>query len=186
MRVREGTRYRDAGGDGVLLLPGLLVLAGILVGLFVLLRPALLSAPQLEADPLSPRISAEVHSGEEQVMIHLARSLAVAMGRDQVGYGEIYVTSSADGVIKLASRSEIGRGFDGEIRIRRGSRGTLAEYYVLRLPGDEAVQARVMRLDRQLTDALHTIDPHAEIRSIGREQPERSRGRGMPPQLPAG
>jgi len=114
----------------VLVLPGLLVLVGVLAGGFVLLRPGLMTAPHLEADSLSPRISAEVRAGEEQVMIQLARSISVAVGRDQVGYGEIYVVSSADGRIKLASRSEIGRGFDGEIRLTRGRRGTVAEYFV--------------------------------------------------------
>ncbi len=170
----------------MLLFPALLVAVGIVVGLFFLLRPAMMSASELEADPLSPRISAEVRTGEEQVMIHLARSLAVAMGRDQVGYGEIYVAWSADGLIKLASRSEIGRGFDGEIRIQRGRRGTVVEYFVLRLPGDEAVHARVLRLDRQISDGLRAIDPHAEIRMASEPAQQRSRGRGMPPQLPAG
>ena len=122
-------------------------------------------------DPYSPRISAEVHTGEEQVMIHLARSLRVAMGRDQVGYGEIYVVSSSGGVIRLASRSEIGRGFEGEIRVRPARRGTLAEYFVLRLPGDESLHSRVLRLDRQIADALHGIDPQAEVRMYA-EQPE--------------
>ena len=164
----------------MLLLPGLLVLVAVLVGLVLLLRPALMRAPHVEVDPYSPRISAEVHTGEEQVMIHLARSLRVAMGRDQVGYGEIYVVSSSGGVIKLASRSEIGRGFEGEIRVQPARRGTLAEYFVLRLPGDESLHSRVLRLDRQIADALHGIDPQAEVRMYA-EQPERNRDRGMPP-----
>lgn len=169
----------------MLLLPGLLVLVGILVGLVLLLRPALLNAPHLEVDSVSPRISAEVRAGEEQVMLAVTRSLSVSFGRDQVGYGEIYVVSSSDGVVKLASRSEIGRGFDGEIRLRRGARGTVAEYYVLRLPGDEAVHARVVRLDRQIADALRTIDPQAEVRMYA-DRPDRDHDRGrMPPPLGA-
>ncbi|MGN6743103.1 MAG: hypothetical protein ACTHJL_07365 [Amnibacterium sp.] len=168
----------------MLLLPGLLVLAGILVGLVLLLRPALMSAPHLEADSVSPRISAEVRAGEEQVMIAVARSLSVSYGRDQVGYGEIYVVSSAEGVVKLATRSEIGRGFDGEIRLGRGSRGTVAEYYVLRLPDDDVVRARVLRLDRQIADALRTIDPQAEVRMYA-DRPERDHGGRTPPLLGA-
>ncbi len=169
----------------MLLLPALLVAVAVLVGLVLLLRPALMSAPPLEADPASPRISTEVRSGEEQVMIHVARSLSVAVGPDQVGYGEIYVVSSADGVIRLASRSEIGRGFDGEIRLQRGRRGTVVEYYVLRLPGDESLHGRVLRLDRQIADALRGLDPQADVRMVADQPRERSGGR-MPPQLPAG
>jgi hypothetical protein len=169
----------------VLLLPALLVALAVLIGLVLILRPALMTAQSLEADPVSPRISAEVRSGEEQVMIHVARSLSVAVGPDQVGYGEIYVVSSTDGVIKLTSRSEIGRGFDGEIRLQRGRRGTVVEYFVLRLPGDESLHARVLRLDRQIADALHAIDPQAEIRTVAEQSRQRSSGR-MPPQLPAG
>jgi hypothetical protein len=169
----------------VLLLPALLVAVAVAVGLVLILRPALMTAPPLEADPVSPRISAEVRSGEEQVMIHVARSLRVAVGPDQVGYGEIYVVSSADDVIKLTSRSEIGRGFDGEIRLQRGRRGTVVEYFVLRLPGDESLHGRVLRLDRQIADALHAIDPQAEVRMVAEQPRQRSSGR-MPPQLPAG
>jgi hypothetical protein len=169
----------------VLLLPSLLVLVGIAVGLVLLLRPALMRAPHLEVDSVSPRLSAEVRAGEEQVMIAVARSLSVSYGRDQVGYGEIYVVSSSDDVIRLATRSEIGRGFDGEIRLRRGPRGTVAEYFVLRLPDDEAVRTRVLRLDRQLADALRAIDPQAEVR-MSAERPDRDRDRGrMPPPLGA-
>jgi hypothetical protein len=168
----------------VLLLPALLVAVAVLVALALLVRPRLMRAPHLEADAVSPRLSAEVRSGEEQVMIHVARSLSIAVGPDQVGYGEIYVASSAGNVIKLASRSEIGRGFDGEIRLQRGRRGTVAEYFVLRLPGDETLHSRVLRLDRQIADALRSIDPQAEVRMVP-EQPRRSSGR-MPPRLPAG
>jgi hypothetical protein len=171
----------------VLLLPALLVAVTVLVGLVLILRPVLMTSPPLEADAVSPRISAEVRSGEEQVMIHVARSLRVAVGPDQVGYGEIYVVSSADDVIKLTSRSEIGRGFDGEIRLQRGRRGTVVEYFVLRLPGDESLHGRVLRLDRQIADALHAIDPQAEVRMVAEQQQQRQRSSGrMPPQLPAG
>ncbi len=164
----------------MLLLPGLLVLVGVLVGLVLLLRPTLMRSPNLEVDSYSPRISAEVHTGEEQVLIHLAQALRVAMGRDQVAYGEIYVASSSDGIIRLASRSEIGRGFEGEIRVQPARRGTLAEYFVLRLPADESLHPVVLRLDRRIADALRAIDPHADVR-LYREQVQRSSGRGMPP-----
>ena len=169
----------------MLLLPALLVAVAAAVGLVLILRPALMIAPPLEADPVSPRISAEVRSGEEQVIIHVARSLSVAVGSDQVGYGEIYVASSAGDVIKLASRSEIGRGFDGEIRLQRGRHGTVVEYFVLRLPGDESLHSRVLRLDRQIADALHAIDPQAEVQMVAEQPRQRSSGR-TPPQLPAG
>src|SRR3954468_8970109 len=74
--ARKALIPRTRGGERLLLLPALLVAAGLLVGLFFVLQPELMTPSDLEADPLSPRISAEVRSGEEQVMIHLARSLA--------------------------------------------------------------------------------------------------------------
>jgi hypothetical protein len=152
----------------LLLVLGALAVLGALVGVGIVLRQTAGSAAALEANSMVPRVSAEVRAGEEQVLIHLARSLALPSGRDEVGYGEIYIAGSAGMTMKLASRSEIGRGFDGEVRVHRAKRASIAEYYILRLPGDETVLADIAALDERLVTALRTIDPQAQVRRQGR------------------
>jgi hypothetical protein len=155
----------------VLLLLCVLAVAGALAGVVAIVRHGAGRTGPLEADPTRPRVSAEVHAGEEQVLIHLARSLALPSGRDDVGYGEIYVAGSAGMTMRLASRSEIGRGFDAEVRVHRIRRASLAEYYVLRLPGDDALLGRIAALDGRIADALRTLDPDAHVRMPGRQDP---------------
>ena len=152
----------------VLVLLALLAVAGATVGVVVVLRRGAERSSRLEADPVSPRVSAEVHAGQEQVLIHLARSLTLPSDRDDVAYGEIYIAGSAGMTLRLASRSEIGRGFEAEVRVRRTRRASLAEYYILRLPGDEALHARIAGLDDQIAHALHALDPEAHVRRPGR------------------
>jgi hypothetical protein len=158
----------------LLLVLGALAVVGALVGVGVVLRQTADTASGLEANPMSPRVSAEVRAGEEQVLIHLARSLTLPSGRDEVGYGEIYIAGSAGMTMKLASRSEIGRGFDGEVRVHRAKRASIAEYYILRLPGDETVLTRIAALDEQIVRALRTLDPQAQVRRQGRGDPGRA------------
>jgi hypothetical protein len=155
----------------------LLVATGLVVGLVVTLRPSVRTG-QLEANPMVPRVSSEVHAGAEQVLIHLARTLHVATGRAEVGYGEIYIAGSAGDSMRLASRSEIGRGFDGEVRVHRTRRGTAAEYFILRMPGDDALHQRIAELDEEIADALLAIDPTAQVRRISDQRPVRSRRPG--------
>jgi hypothetical protein len=152
----------------VLVLLALFAVAGATIGVVAIVRRGAERPSALEADPLRPRVSAEVHAGEEQVLIHLARSLTLSSDRDDVAYGEIYIAGSAGTTITLASRSEIGRGFDAEVRVHRARRVSLAEYYILRLPGDEALHARIAALDDQIADALRTLDPGAHVRRPGR------------------
>lgn len=150
------------------ILVGLLVVAGAATAVVIVVRRGARRSVRLEANPMSPRVSAEVHAGEEQVLIHLARSLTLPSDRDDVGYGEIYIAGSAGMTLKLASRSEIGRGFDAEVRVQRTRRASLAEYYILRLPGDESLHDGIAALDQQIAHALHTLDPEARVRLAGR------------------
>jgi hypothetical protein len=152
----------------LLLLLGALAVVGALAGVGVVLRHGADPAGGLEANPMSPRVTAEVRAGEEQVLIHLARSLTLPSGRDDVGYGEIYIAGSAGMTMKLASRSEIGRGFDGEVRVHRTKRASMAEYYILQLPGDETLHGRIAALDDQIANALVSLDPKAQVRRSGR------------------
>jgi hypothetical protein len=148
----------------VLLLVCVLAVAGAAAGVSAIVRRTRSQSTRLEANPMSPRVSAEVHAGEEQVLIHLARSLTLPSDRDDVGYGEIYIAGSAGMTMKLASRSEIGRGFDAEVRVHRTRRASLAEYYILRLPGDERLFDRIHALDDQIVRALRALDPEAQVR----------------------
>jgi hypothetical protein len=150
------------------LLLGALAFVGAVIGIAMVTRRAAERPAALEANPMVPRVSAEVHAGEEQVLIHLARSLVLASDRDDVGYGEIYIAGSAGMTMKIASRSEIGRGFDAEIRVHRTRRASLAEYYILRMPGDESLHDRIAGLDDQIAGALRTLDPEAHVRRSGR------------------
>jgi hypothetical protein len=152
----------------MLVVLGALALVGAATGIVVVVRQGAQPALRLEADPMSPRVVAEVRAGEEQVLIHLARSLMLPSGRDDVAYGEIYIAGSAGMTMKLASRSEIGRGFDGEVRVHRTKRASIAEYYILRLPGDETLHRRIAALDDQIATALTVLDPHAQVRRTGR------------------
>jgi hypothetical protein len=122
------------------------------------------------------RVTAEVRTGEEQVLIHLARTLDVATGRADVAYGEIYVAGSAGMVMRLASRSEIGRGFDGEVRVRRTRRGSIVEYFILRVPGDETLHRRIHALDEEIAASLRALDPAAQVRVIGEAGERHQRG----------
>lgn len=155
----------------VLVLLLVLALAGAVVGVLRITRRASEGAAVLEADPMRPRVSAEVRAGEEQVLIHLARSLLLPSGRDEVGYGEIYLAGSVGMTMQLASRSEIGRGFDAEVRVRRTRRASLVEYSILQLPGDESLHDRIAALDGRIAAALRALDPEAQIRRGGHRSP---------------
>ncbi|MFD1722842.1 hypothetical protein [Amnibacterium endophyticum] len=125
---------------------------------------------RLEANPMVARVTGEVHAGEEQTLIHLARTLGLPSGREDVAYGQIYLAGSAGTTMRLATRSEIGRGFDGEVRVRRTRRSSVVEYFVLRVPGDEAVLRRIEELDDRIADALVALDPHAQVQRTGQHR----------------
>lgn len=116
------------------------------------------------ADPDRPRIVGEVRTGVEQVLIHVARSLGLPSGRDDVGYGEIYLEGELGSVLVLRSRSEIGRGFEGEVRVRRVRSASAVEYVVLRVPDDEGLHRSIAALDERVGQALRTLDPAATVR----------------------
>lgn len=145
----------------------LLVLAGIVAALVIVLRATMRRPTPLEPNTMTPRVTAEVRAGEEQVLLHLVRALPIAAGRDQVAYGEIYVASSTNNVLRLASRSEIGRGFAGELRVHRERERSKVEYFVHALPGDEGVRENVQRLEAQIAAVLRTIDSGARVRRAG-------------------
>ena len=166
----------------ITLIPGVLMLLGLVVGLVLVLRPAYAEQPALEANPLQPRLRAEVHTGGEQLVLHLARVLGIAIGRDDVGYGEVYVASSSEDRIRFVSRSEIGREFQGELVVRRIRDGSIAEYFLLALPDDQQLHQRVRALEQQIVDAIATLDPDAHVSRVEARQASRqmSRAPGFP------
>ena len=141
-----------------------LVLAGLVAGAFLLLRQRASAGGGLEADPMTPHLTADVHAGEEQVLIHLARTLQLPVGRDDADYGQVYIAGGAGSTLRLATRSEIGRGFDGEVRVHRTRRSSVAEYFILRLPGDEQVLETIAGLDGRIATALRSLDPEVRVR----------------------
>lgn len=149
------------------LIPGVLMLLGLVAGLVLVLRPARTEQAALEANPLKPRIHADVRVGSEQLVLHLARVLGLAIGRDDVGYGEVYVASSSEDRIRFLSRSEIGREFQGELVVRRVRDGSVAEYFLLALPDDQQLHQRVRRLEQQIVDGVLALDPQAQLERIG-------------------
>jgi hypothetical protein len=165
----------------ITLVPGVLMLLGLAVGLALVLRPARTEQVALEANPLQPRLRAEVHTGGEQLVLHLARVLGIAIGRDDVGYGEVYVASSSEDRIRFVSRSEIGREFQGELVVRRIRDGSVAEYFLLALPDDQVLHQSVRRLEQQIVEGVQTLDPTARIERVearvkSREMANRSPG----------
>jgi hypothetical protein len=147
----------------ITLVPGVLMLLGLIAGLVLVLRPSNGMSSDLEANPLRPRLRATVHTGSEQVVLHMARVLGLAIGRDDVGYGEVYVASSSEDRIRFLSRSEIGREFQGELVVRRVRDHSVAEYFLLALPDDQLLHQRVRRLERQIAEGVHSLDPGAQL-----------------------
>jgi hypothetical protein len=145
------------------LIPGVLMLLGLIAGLVLVLRPAQGMSNDLEANPLKPRLRATVHTGGEQVVLHLARVLGLAIGRDDVGYGEVYLASSSEERIRFLSRSEIGREFQGELVVRRVRDHSVAEYFLLALPDEQLLHQRVRRLERQIVEGIRSLDSGAQI-----------------------
>lgn len=146
----------------------LLVLVGAGVGIVLVGRS--LRAAQgtgIEADSMSPRVVCEVRTGEEQLLIRLAHELALPSGRDDVAYGQVYLAGTAGSTLRLQTRSEIGRGFDAEIRVHRSRRSSVAEYFVLRVPADDAVLQQIASLDERIVHAARTLDPQAQVRRAG-------------------
>lgn len=148
---------------GVLALGLLVLIAALVVAVVLLLRSLRRPPPRLVADPVVPRLTADVRAGGEQIVLSLARSLGIAPSRNEAAYGEVYVVASRENLLRLGSRSEIGRGFAGEVRIRRTPEGSRVEYVVLALPGDEDLHARVYRLDEQIVEGLRNVDRSARI-----------------------
>ena len=109
------------------------------------------------------RMTAEVHTGWEQTLIGLIRGLALPRRPDEVGYGQLYVEAQTEHRVLVRTRSEIGRGFIGAVDIEPTRGPTRVSYAILRLPGDEELQMRVLELELQIISVLRRIDHDVNV-----------------------
>jgi hypothetical protein len=114
------------------------------------------------------RVRAEVHTGVEQALIGIARGLSLVGRPGDAAYGQMYLQQTDEGVLTVGSRSEIGRGFRASITAQRGRSTTHVLYAILRLPGDEALHTAVLQFELLLIEAIRRLDPHADVRLVGR------------------
>jgi hypothetical protein len=140
--------------------------AGVAVVLLIRAGRPSENGPDLTEGTL--RVRAELHTGVEQVLIGIAGSLSLARNPESAGYGQLYLQQVGDRALLVGSRSEIGRGFRAAITVERHRSVTQLSYAILRLPGDDAVHATVLRFELLLIEAVRRVDPNADVRLVGR------------------
>jgi hypothetical protein len=145
----------------------LLALAGAAVGVVAALRGGRTSTPGRPGGDQEQgllRVTAEIHTGWEQTLIGLIRELQLPRSAQDIAYGSLYLEASTEHRMFVRTRSEIGRGFLGAIDIvpRRGP--THLTYAIIRLPGDDQLQGRVLDFELRLIAALRQVDPGANVR----------------------
>jgi hypothetical protein len=152
----------------VLLVAVLLGAIGAGVAVALLIRAGRPSANSPDMTEGTLRVRAQLHTGIEQVLIGVAGSLALATSPEAAGYGQLYLQQVGERALLVGSRSEIGRGFRAAITLERSRSTTQLDYAILRLPGDDAVHAAVLRFELLLIEAVRRIDPNADVRLVGR------------------
>ena len=114
------------------------------------------------------RVVAAVHTGVEQTLIGIARSLSILGSPEDAAYGQLFLQQTGDGVLSVGSRSEIGRGFRAVITAEPGRRATEVRYAILRLPGDDTLHGGVLQFELHLIEAIRRLDANADVRLVGR------------------
>jgi len=109
------------------------------------------------------RITATVHTGWEQTLVGLVRELGLPRGPADLHYGDLYLDVQDEHRSRIRSRSEIGRGFLGAIDLTPRSSATGFTYAILRLPGDERLNARILDLELRIVSSLRRIDPGVDL-----------------------
>ena len=109
------------------------------------------------------RLTAEVHTGWEQTIIGLLHELGLPRSTEGLRYGQLYVETGTEHLLRVRSRSEIARGFLGAIEVRPARRLTAVTYTIVRLPPDDDLQWRVLDLELELVAALRRIDRHVDL-----------------------
>lgn len=109
------------------------------------------------------RITAVVHTGWEQTLVGLVRELGLPREATDLRYGQLYLDVQDEHRSLVRSRSEIGRGFVGAIDIKPARNATRFTYAILRLPGDEDVNALILDLELRIVAGLRRIDPGVDL-----------------------
>ncbi len=164
----------------------LLALAGATAGVVAALRSGRVGSadhPGSDQEQGLLRVTAEIHTGWEQTLVGLIRELQLPRSGQDLGYGSMYLEASTEHRMFVRTRSEIGRGFLGAIDIvpRRGP--THLTYAIIRLPGDEELQGRVLDFELRLISALRQVDSRANVRLAAdalRDFDRPRTGRGFP------
>jgi hypothetical protein len=128
-------------------------------------RPAL-GAPDRSSGTL--RVRAELHTGVEQALLGIMRTLSLVGRPGDAAYGQMFVQPEGDTRLIVGSRSEIGRGFRAAIEFERSRSTTSVTYSILRLPGDESVHSAVLQFELLLIEAIRRVDANADVRLVGR------------------
>lgn len=147
-----------------------LAVAGAVIGVLVALRSGD-GQPQprgtVGGEQGLLRMTAEVHTGWEQTLLGLVRELGLPRGAGELRYGQLYVETRSEQRLLVRSRSEIGRGFIGAVDLEPRRGFTRVTYAILRLPGDETLNAQVLDLELHLIGALRRIDPDVDVQLAG-------------------
>ncbi|GAA2751715.1 hypothetical protein [Amnibacterium kyonggiense] len=145
----------------------LLGVSGAVVAVVLLIRAGR-SVAGADTAQGTVRVRAEVHTGVEQALIGLTRSLALVGSPADAAYGQLFLQQTAVATLTVGSRSEIGRGFRALITAEPGRGATEIRYAILRLPGDETLHAAVLQFELLLIEAIRRLDANADVRLVGR------------------
>lgn len=145
----------------------LLGAVGAAVGIVLVLRAGRPRTGAADVAAGTIRVRAEVHTGLEQAMLGIVRSLALVGSPQDAAYGRIWAQQEDDHHLVVGSRSEIGRGFRAVIGLQRGRSRTHVEYAITRLPSDESLHAAVLQFELLLIEALRRLDPNVDVRLLG-------------------
>ena len=151
---------------GVVLLAGASGIAGVVA--LLPRRPG----EGVAVDAPVPRTRLFVRANADRIGLAIARETGIAVRREDAGYGHIYIADAASTRLLLRSRSEIGRSFEGEIRMIRRPSYTVVDYHIHAVPdGGDSLLTAIQHFDRALVEALRRIDPDLVARY---PQPERA------------
>ena len=152
----------------VVLLAVLLGAVGVGVGVVLVVRSGrpIPGVPDPGSGTL--RVRADLHTGVEQAMVGIMRTLSLVGGPNDAAYGQMYVQPAGDRQLIIGSRSEIGRGFRALIDMERGRSLTHVSYSIVQLPSDDSLHAAVLQFELLLIEAIRRVDPNADVRLVGR------------------
>jgi hypothetical protein len=162
------SRYRSLITLTVVLIAVIVGAVGATIAVALVLRGArpAVGAPDTTAGTL--RVRAELHTGVEQALLGIMRTLSLVGRPGDAAYGQMFVQPESDTRLLIGSRSEIGRGFRAVIMFARGRSTTSVTYSILRLPGDESIHAAVLQFELLLIEAIRKVDANADVRLVGR------------------